>query len=612
MRDDLLYFYERELTYLRRMGALFAEQYPKVASRLQLEPNKCEDPHVERLLEGFAFLAARVHYKLEDDFSEISHALLDVVYPHYVRPIPSMSLVEMQLHQEQGKLPDGLHVPRDSLLRSRPVAGTACTFRTCYDVRLWPVNVAAAEWTTTDRLRPAVAAPDAVAALRLHLRCLPDVSFSGLSLSKLRLHLAGESSITYPLYELLLSRCTRILVREPGGKKDAKQIVLPASALQPAGFGADEGMLPFSRRSFLGHRVLQEYFTFPEKFLFLELGGFDQIREAGFGADAELVFLISSFERGERRQVLESGVDEGTFRTGCTPIVNLFPQTAEPILLTQQKHEYPLVPDARRRESVEVYSVDGVVGVTPGAPDVVEFEPLYSLRHGVDTAGPRIFWSTARRPSSWKSDGATDVYLSFVDLSTRVVFPTEDVATVRTTCHNGDLPSRLPIGLGDDDFQLEGGAPIRSIRALLKPTAVRQPPLGKPQLWRLISQLSLNYLSLVEGPDPLQEILRLHNAGDGAAGERNIQGIAALRSEPGYARVLTEHGISFARGRQVAIELDEERFTGGGAFLFAQVLERFLGMYATMNSFTALTARTRQRQNALHSWPPRAGWKQLL
>jgi type VI secretion system protein ImpG len=612
MRDDLLYFYERELGFLRRMGAQFADRYPKVAARLQLEPTKCEDPHVERLLEGFAFLAARVHLKLEDDFPEVSHALLEVVYPHLVRPIPSMSIVEMQLDPEQGKLPAGVLVPRDAILRSRPVAGTACTFRTCYDTTLWPVTVAEAQWTPTDRLRPPIAAPDAVAALRLVLRCLPDVSFSGISLSALRFHLTGESSVSYALYELLCSRCVRIVVREPGGKPNAKQVVLSPSVLQPGGFGKNEGMLPFSRRSFLGYRLLQEYFTFPDKFLFLELGGFDQLRAAGFGPEAEFIFLISPFERTDRRQILEGGIDERSFRLGCTPIVNLFPQTAEPILLTQQKHEYLLVPDVRRRESVEVFSVDEVVGVTPGAPDVVEFDPIYSLRHGADSSAPRLFWSATRRATSWREGAGSDVFLSFVDLSTRIVHPDEDVATVRTTCHNGDLPSRLPIGLGENDFQMEGGGPIRSIRALLKPTEVLQPPLGKPLLWRLISQLSLNYLSLVDGAEPLQEILRLHNAGETAAGERNIQGLLAVRSEPGYARVQTEHGISFARGRHVHVELDEERFTGGGAFLFASVLERFLGMYASMNSFTALTARTRQRQADLHTWNPRAGWKPLL
>ena len=230
MRDELLEYYERELSFLRTMGQAFAKRYPKVASRLQLEATKCEDPHVERLLEGFAFLAARVHLKVDDDFPEVSEALLNVVYPHYVRPIPSMSLAQFHLDPEQGKLTAGHHIPRGAMLYSRPVDGVPCKFRSCYDTTLWPLTVGAAEWTTPDRLRPAVKAPDAVAALRVELRCLPGVTFEMLDLSTLRLHLSGESNVVATLYELLCSRCTRILVRDPRAGGAAKTVPLPATA----------------------------------------------------------------------------------------------------------------------------------------------------------------------------------------------------------------------------------------------------------------------------------------------------------------------------------------------------------------------------------------------
>jgi len=610
VRDDLLYYYERELAFLRRMGAEFADRYPKVASRLQLEQAKCEDPHVERLLEGFAFLAARVHLKIDDDFPEVSESLLDVVYPHYVRPVPAMSLVEFELDPEQGKLTTGLSVPRGSQLYSRPVAGVPCRFQTCYDTTLWPLTVAAAQWTTPERLRPAVRAPEAAAALRLELRCLPEVRLDQLDVDTLRLHLAGEGTVVYALYELLASNVVRILVRDPDGR--AKPVVLGPEALQPVGFGEHEGMLPFPRRSFLGYRLLQEYFTFPEKFLFFDLGGFAELRAAGFGARAEFVFLVSPFERGDRRQLLESGVTERTVRLGCTPIVNLFPQVAEPVLLSQRRHEYRLAPDARR-PTTEVFSVDEVVGVTPGARDPLRFEPFYAHRHGGDRARPQHFWQARRRPARWRQDEGTDVFLSFVDLSARTMFPTLDAVTARLTCFDGNLPSRLPFGGEASDFELKGGGPLRRISALVKPTPVVQPPLGKPQLWRLISQLSLNYISLVdEGAEPLQEILRLHNTGDDAAGEKQIQGVTQVRSAASHARVVGEHGLAFARGRRVEVELDEEQFAGGGAYLFASVLERFLGLYASLNSFSALTARSRQRRRPLGEWTPRSGWRSLL
>ena len=613
MRDDLLHYYERELTYLRRLGGEFAEAYPKVASRLQLEPSKCEDPHVERLLEGFAFLAARVHLKLDDDFPEVSEALLNVIYPHYVRPIPSMSVVEVHLDPDQGKSPTGVRIPRESPLFSRPVGGVPCKFTTCYDLTIWPLTIAGAQWTTPDRLRPAVRASDAVAALRLDLQCLPDVTFSSLEMESLRFHLSGEGTLTSSLYELLCNSCTRILIRDttPGGSQ--KTVTLPASALRSVGFAADEGMLPYPRRSFLGYRMLQEYFTFPEKFLFLDLTGLRALREAGFGTRAEVVFLIAPYERGDRRAMLEAGVSERTFRTGCTPVVNLFSQVSEPVLLTERHDEYPLVADARRRLSTEIFSIDEVVGISPGSTQTIRYEPFYAHRHGALRASDQQYWHAKRRPSGWRSDRGTDIYLSFVDLSSRVVYPGVDAITARLTCFNGDLPSRLPFGNDDGDFELEGGGPVRKIVALVKPTPAIQPPLGRPQLWRLISQLSLNYLSLVDGgTDALQELLRLHNFADATAGEKQIQGILDVRSAPAYARVASDHDLSFARGRRVELDMDEEQFAGGGVYLFASVLERFFGLYASVNSFSRLSVRTRQRKGALREWPPRAGSKALI
>lgn len=611
VRDDLLHYYERELNFLRRMGAEFAERYPKIASRLQLEPNKCEDPHVERLLEGFAFLAARVHLKIEDDFPEITESFLNIVYPHYIRPLPSMSLVEFQLDPEQGKLTTGFKIPRETLLYSRSVGGVPCKFRTCYDTVLWPLTLTAAQWQTPDRL--SVKDPEAVAALRLELRCLPEITLDKLELSTLRLHLSGESNLVYTLYELLCNNCVRILARDPTPNSKRKPILLPPSALRPVGFGEDEGMLPYPGRSFLAYRMLQEYFTFPEKFLFLDLSGFEELRAAGFGESVEFIFLISQFEPADRRAMLESGVSARTLRLGCSPVVNLFPQTSEPVLLDQRRQEYQIIADARRRLTTEIFSIDEVVGVSPGSTDPIRFEPFYSYRHGSERRQHQTFWFAKRRPAGWRSDGGTDLFISFVDLSDRIVHPGLDAVTARMTCFNGDLPSRLPFGNEAGDFELPGGGPIKKTTALVKPTSVVQPPLGKPQLWRLISQLSLNYLSLVEGgTDALKELLRLHNFADTTSGDRQIEGIKSVRSSPHHSRVVGEYGISFARGRRVEIEFDESQFAGGGLYLFASVLERFLGLYASLNSFCVLAARSQQRRGLLREWAPRAGWKPLL
>jgi type VI secretion system protein ImpG len=564
------------------------------------------------MLEAFAFLAARVHKRIDEDVPEISEALLEIVYPHYVRPIPSMSLVEIELDREQGKLTSGLPVPRNSLLYSkREVQGQACKFTTCYETMLWPLRVAALEWMTPDRLKPAMRVTDAVAALRLELHCFTDLEFKALELSSLRLHLAGDTGVTYTLYELLCNNCTGIIVREPGTGK--KTLTFPATALQPAGFGEHDGMLPYPRRSFLGYRLLLEYFTFPEKFLFFDLSVFDAMRAAGYGEKAEVIFLIRQFERAERRAVLDTGLSARSMRVGCTPVVNLFPQTSEPILLTQRRTEYTVVPDARRRRTTQVFSVDEVRGITPGSPEPLRIEPLYSYRHSSDGKRPSLFWTARRRPTEWRLDRGADVHLSFVDLSARTVHPDRDAITATLTCFNGNLPSDLPVGDERGDFDLENGGPISRIVALAKPTDVVHPPLGQSQLWRLLSQLSLNYLPLADGgADALREILRLHNFSDTAAGERHIEGVMSVSGEPTYARVVTEHGVAFARGRRVDLMFDEEQYAGAGLYLFASVLERFFGMYASVNSFTTLVARSTKRKDVVRTWPPRAGWKSLV
>jgi type VI secretion system protein ImpG len=613
VRDELLLYYQRELNFLRVMGAEFAAKYPKIASRLLMEEDKCEDPHVERLMEAFAFMAGRVHLKIDDEFPEITESLLSILYPHYLRPIPSMSVAEFHVDPDQVSPDTGLKLDRGAVLNSRPVSGAPCKFRTCYDVTFWPVEVAEAEFKTPDRLAPPVKFADAVAAARIDLRCTGDMTFSKLSLSSLRFYLSGESSMVHSLYELLANNCVQVIVRDPKPRSKVQPVYLPPEALRPVGFAEDEGVLPYPRRSFVGYRLLQEYFCFPQKFFFLDLTGLERVCQGGFGARAEVIVLISPFERSDRRQILELGVSAKTFRLGCAPIVNLFAQTAEPILLDHTRYEYQVVPDVSRRRATEVFEVVEVMSANPQTQEVVHFEPLYSYHHALGRAKVDAFWRGARRPSGYRDDEGTEVFLSLVDLSGRPVRPNVDSLVVRTLCTNRDVPARLPFGNEAGDFELEGTVPLKRIVALIKPSETVRPALAKDSLWRLISQLSLNYLSLVDsGRDALQEILRLYNFTGSTYSEKHIEGLVSLNSRRHFARVLSEDGMAFARGTQVEIEFDEDQFVGSGVYLFAAVLECFLGLYVSMNSFSQLRVRTRQRKEILRQWPPRAGRKILL
>ena len=612
MREELLLYYERELTYLRQLGAEFAEKYPKIASRLMLEADRCEDPHVERLLEGFAFLAARIHLKIDDEFPEITQGLLNTLYPHYVRPVPCMTVVEMFVDPEQGKQSSGMKIPRDSVLYSRRVNNLACKFQTCYDTTIWPLTLKSAEWKTPDRLSPVIKNPDCAAVLSLQFQLLPDVKFEQLEMGALRVYLQGESNLIHPLYELLNNNCFEILVRNPKNKA-SRPIALPPSALRQVGFDQDEGLLPYARRSFLGYRLLQEYFSFPEKFFFLDITQLEALREAGFDDCFEVVFQIGKFDQPDRQQTLEVGVSTKTIRLNCTPIVNLFQQTAEPILINHQRHEYPVIADQRRQAAMEVFSIDDVVSSRPNSSEVVQYEPFYSYRHATLRDHNKTFWLATRRASNRPNDTGTDMYISLVDLSNRPLVPNVDTLTVRCTCTNRDLPSRLSFGNESGDFEIEGFSAIKKIIALRKPTRSIAPPVGRGLLWRLISHLSLNYLSLVsDGKEALQEILKLYNFSDSSYLEKQILGIESVESAPHFARILSDTGISFVRGVRVKVDFDEEQFVGGGVYVFASVLERFLGLYTAMNSFSQLVVSTKQRREVLREWPPRAGDQILL
>jgi type VI secretion system protein ImpG len=613
MRDDLLLYYERELDYLRKSAAQFSARHPKVASRLVLEPTKCEDPHVERLLEAFAFLAARVHLKMDDEFPEITEGLLTVVYPQLVRPLPSMSVVEFQLDPEKGKLTSALKIDRHAQLLSKPVAGVPCTFRTCYDTTLWPLTVAAAELRAPSRLQPALKTSDSAWAVRLEIRCAADVTLPALKLDKVRFYLDGESGLVNILYELLFSRLNRIVVRDLSAGSKAAPVVLPASALRAVGFGADEGMLPYSPSTFAGHRLLMEYFAFPEKFFFVDLSGLQSVGAAGFKDAIEIVFLLSDIEGDGRVQRLELELSKKTFRLGCSPVVNLFPQVAEPIQINLRKYEYAVTPDVRRPYSMEIFSIEEVSAINANSQQITRFEPFYSLRHGGRSEDRACFWLARRRLSGRPNDEGTEVSLSLIDLSNSTINPDATVLSVRTMCTNRDLPSRLPFGNQDSDFDMEGTAAMKRIVALRKPTQPVRPPLGKSALWRLVSHLSLNYLSLVEqGREALQEILTLYDLGRTAYSQNVIQSILQIRSRPHFTRLISEQGVSFARGMRIEMEIDEDQFTGGGAFLFANVLERFFALSASLNSFTQLSVTTPQRKGGLHEWQPRSGRNLLV
>jgi type VI secretion system protein ImpG len=612
MRQDLLEYYERELAYVRQLGSEFAERYPRIASRLLLEPDRCEDPHVERLIESFAFLTARIHLRLDDDLPEVTAAMLQLVYPHYLRPLPAMSVAECQVDSSQGKQSARIEIPSGTVLTTkRTIEGMPCRFKTSYPVELWPFRVADCTWRQPEQIPRPLRVPGAAAVMRVVLRAGPDVDLSALPLESLRIYLSGEIGVVQTLYEVLSRNCVRIAVRDP--RRPDKVVEIASQKLKPAGLEEDEALLPYPRRSFDGYRLLQEYFSFPEKFLFFTLGGLEVVSAFAGAEELELLLYFSRFDRPERMQTLEVGVSTNTIRLGCTPIINLFQQAAEPILLSQSQHEYRVIPDTRHQHMMEIFSVDGVLATSPSRRTTTPIDPLYAYRYQTSSASDNVFWHSTRRYASLGERRPSDTYVALVDVDGALAAPNAEVLTVQTTCTNHDLPSRLSFNASEGDFDAEGFAMVNRIRALHRPTPSIDPPQGRGQLWRLISQLSLNYLSITEeGLPALQEILRVHNFAESPHLENQIGGLSSLKTRSHFALMSTEFGGVPARGTRVELQLDERQFTGGGAYLFASVLNRFLGNYATMNSFCQLAVWTNLRKEMLGEWPPRSGSQVLI
>jgi len=621
MSQNLEFFYEQELDFIRNLSGEFARDRPKIADRLLLDASRSQDPHVERMIEAFALIAARVRKKLDDEFPEITEALLQLLYPHYLAPIPSMAIAQFEPDPSQGQLTGGYTIaPRTNLYSPEVKVGTRraakCRFRTAYPVTLWPLRVQEARmqlppFNVQVELQDFFRLPqeDPKSLVRLELAALPGANFAELELDRLRFFLHGEDRTVNELYELLMNHTIGIVAQGEGGRA----IRLPQESLRPVGFGMEEGMLGYGSQSFLGYRLLTEFFCFPQKFFFFDVTGLDRILWQGEGKRLELMlFLDRAVER------LEPRVETSTFRLFCTPIVNLFHQQADPIRVTHFKSEYRVVPDVRHPDSMEVYSVDGLYSTDANTGESIRYRPFYASHHAEmdDDSGHDCYWFTTRRPSLRKNDEGTDVFLSLVNLDFDPRLPPAEVLSPALTCTNRDLPRSLRDRGGQDwGFQLEGQAPIKRIAPVVLPTSTLRLSQQSSR-WRLISHLSLNHLSISDrdaGAGALREILTLYDYQATPATAQMISGVVSVHQRRKAARVVDPNlGPTTCRGLEIEIELDPSKFTGSGVYLFAAVLDEFLRLYANVNSFTQLVSRRTGESEPFRRWPTRVGDKTLI
>jgi type VI secretion system protein ImpG len=629
MDPRLLAYYNRELTHLREMGAEFAAEFPKIAGRLGLSGFECADPYVERLLEGFAFLAARVQLKIDAEFPVFTQHLLEMVYPHYLAPTPSMVVVQFQPDLSEGSLAEGVVLPRETQLRSTIGKGeqTACEYRTAHEVQLWPLELTEAEYFT--HVGP-VARADlpalqrSKAGIRLRLRMTAGLTFAQLAGSRpdqfrLDLFLQGADQIPFDLYAQLLGHATAVLV-QPTGRPVSWIEVLPATAIGSLGFEENEALLPYTATSFHGYRHLHEYFAFPARFLFVAIDSLGPILQRIDSSEVDLILLL-----GQTAPSLDGVINRDNFALHCSPAINLFPKRFDRIHLNEAGPEYHVIPDRTRPMDFEVYRVDSVTGYGAATTDMREFRPFYSATdltardaepayYSVHRL-PRRLSSRQRRQGPRSSYVGSEVYVNLVDAGESPWSSQLRQLAVTGLCTNRDLPLQMPVGTGHTDFSLEIGAPVQAVRVRAGPTRPQPSHAHGDTAWRLISHLSLNYLSIADsdggrGAAALRELLALYADLASADVRKQVEGLRSVASQPIVRRLPGVRPVTYARGLEISLHCDETAFEGTGVFLLGTVLERFFARYCSINSFTETLLKT-DREEVMR-WPATIGRRPTL
>lgn len=624
MDPRLLRHYNQELQHLREMGAEFAAQFPKIAARLRMDGLEVSDPYVERLLEGFAFLTGRIQLKLEAEFPKFTQRLVEILYPQFLAPMPSMLIARLSPQAGDAALASGLEVVRGSKLQSAAgrAGPTRCQFRTAHDVTLWPIEIVGAEYFSHASSLPLGGQPDwkkFAGGVRITLRASGVPDFSQLKLDDLRVHISAPDEVAYRLNELVCGNAMGICViagRNPGGR----HALLDTEAIEAVGFDEEHALLPVTLRGFEGYRLMQEYFAFPQRFLFFDVCGVgDLLRQVG-GQEIDLVVL---FSRGDA-SLLQS-VDANSFALNCVPAINLFEHRCDRIHVSRESHDLHVVPDRVRPMDFEIQAITAVTGYGVGLDSERKFLPLYSAFHAEEHGHeayfalqrePRMMSTTQRRDGPRSSYIGSEVFMSIVDPQEAPYADNLQQLGVTATCSNRDLPLLMPMGSAGGDLTLEQSLPVASIRVIKGPSRPLSAQREGNVTWRFINQLTLNHLSLTntdkeQGAAALRELLRLYAHEGDAALHRQIEGVRSVITRQVVRRLPLPGPIAFGRGVQIELVVDELAFQGSSAFLFGCVMERFFARHVSMNGFTETRVRSHTRGDIMIG-RPRCGARPIL
>jgi type VI secretion system protein ImpG len=437
----------------------------------------------------------------------------------------------------------------------------------------------------------------------------------------LPLYVQGREELPVTLCEQCLAHAQALMVH-PVDEHETWHQLLDKSNIRPMGFETNEALLPYNLPSFHGYRLLSEYFAFRERFLFVNLTNIGSALRRCAGSEVDLILLFNRAESG-----ISHAVDKSNIALHCTPAANLFPKRTDPVHVDNRKSEHLIIPDRTRPLDLEVYNVSRVIGLGSGEEQHHEFYPFYSLTD--QTADEhRSYYAIRRTPrlvsrkhqkfGTRTSYLGSDMYVSLVDRDNAPYSPDLQLLAVETICTNRDLPLQMPVGVGTSDFSLEVNAPVNSVRCITGPTPPRPSLAHAPgtMIWKMLSHLGLNYLSVTgEGPShdagTLREMLSLYADYNDPRVQKQIAGVQSVSTEPIIRQLSTSGPLTFGRGLEITVTLDDDSFEGVGVFILGAVLEQFFAKYVSINSFTETVLRTVQRQEVMR-WPTRIGRRHIL
>lgn len=610
MNEELLRYYNKELAYVRNIGNEFAEKYPKLAGRLKLSDEHVEDPHVSRLIEAFSLLTAQVRQKLDDSFPELTDALLGQLYPDYQAPIPSMSIIKLV---SENVSTTGVTLPRGSKVETHVEGMKNCHFKTCYDTKLWPLDITEVSFQNAPYTAPQSiwqTRPKSIIKISFATD-LEEVTMANLGVDQLRFYLNGQAMQSLKLFQLLSAHCIGMAITAKDKQTNVKY--LESRHIKNVGFDDDFQVVPYSQRSFAGYRSLVEHFVFPEKFKFIELQGLDSKWPNIENAFDLYIYL----DQGD--EDLEKQVTSKNIMLGCTPIINLFEQELEPVHIETSQYEYKLAAKYMNSDVSEIISIDDVCAYDQ-KNNKIQVTPFYAETHPAYMDQKRMFWHERREASSWAggcAEQGTEVYMSLVDHQFKGYNRAQQydswVLRIIAQCSNRNLPTHLPFGTSQAKMVVPQRADIiKQVVCLISPTAPVRAELGDASRWQLINHLSLDHFTGDNALKTLKETLKLYDLKNTPENKNLIDNISSIEVNSATARVNQGGKVCFCHGSDIELTFATDNFEGSGIFFFSAVLDYFFSQFAAINSFTRLSIRLKGKDKLYHQWPSRAGNTPLL